>query len=233
MNTAVTLNTPSAVPTVAPATAMDAVAHEAPYVIEKLVKARIARDEDEAHALFTEAKRYMVLVQIDDTKIWQMHSLRVDEAWHQFILFTAQYTQFCLRFFGRYVHHSPSNAPEALTPNKRPLATFAEFRARYEELFGLTLPEIWYDERGVTLERRVLNERAGLLTVRDDGEAVELIAPDGELLMRVNELAREALEFVAATGAFHVRELPDDLADAEKIALIAALVGYRILRVAG
>jgi hypothetical protein len=213
--------------------AIDALAYQAPFLTEKLLKARIAQTSGEAEALFMEAKKYLVLAQSDHTKIWQMHSLRVDEAWHQFILFTAQYADFCQRFFGRYIHHSPSNAPKAEKAKATPVASFAEFRARYQELFGSALPDLWYDERCITLERRLLNERAGLLTVRHENEAIELVAPDGEVLFSVNEIAREALAFVARTGAFHVRELPGELNDDEKLALTAALVKYRILRVAG
>jgi hypothetical protein len=229
----VNLHASTAVPPGETSAVIDALAYEAPFLTEKLLKARIAPTSGEAEALFLEAKKYLVLAQSDDTKIWQMHSLRVDEAWHQFILFTAQYADFCERFFGRYIHHSPSNAPKAEKAKATPVASFAEFRARYEELFGSSLPDVWYDERNVTLERRLLNERAGLLTVRHEGEAIDLVAPDGEVLVSVNEVAREALAFVARTGAFHVRELPGDLSDDEKLALTATLVKYRILRVAG
>ena len=93
-------------------TAFDALAHEAPYLIEKLVKNRVVDSAEEGRALFLEVKRYLVLNQIDRTRIWKMYSLRVDEAWHQFILYTAEYLTFCQRYFGRYVHHRPSNAPD-------------------------------------------------------------------------------------------------------------------------
>jgi hypothetical protein len=173
------------------------------------------------------------MTQSDATRIWQMHSLRVDEAWHQFILFTAQYAEFCARYFGRYVHHSPSNAPKVERAEDIPVASFAEFRARYEELFGSPLPDVWYDERSLTPLRRVLNEHAGRLTLRADGDAIDLLAPNGEVVLTVNDVAGEALAFVARTGAFHVRELPGELTDDEKVALAAALVRCRILRVAG
>lgn len=215
-------------------TVMDALKYEAPFVIEKLVKTRVVETADEGEALFLEAKRYLVLVRTDETKIWQMHSLRVDEAWHQFILFTKQYSDFCQRFFGRFIHHSPSNAPEETEEAATlPVASFVMFRDRYEELFGIPLPDLWHDERSVTPERRVLNEQAGRLTLRDSGEMVELITPTGDVLLAVNEVARDALGFVCRTGAFHVRELPGGLTDHEKVALIAALVECRVLRVAG
>ncbi len=39
------------------------------------------------------------------------------------------------------------------------------------------------------------------------------------------------MRFIATTGAFYVRELPADLSDEEKVALISTLVDMRLLRV--
>lgn len=41
-----------------------------------------------------------------------MPSLAVDEAWHEFILFTRQYQAFCQKAFGYYLHHTPAEAME-------------------------------------------------------------------------------------------------------------------------
>lgn len=228
------MNQSLATATAPPATLrpQDALAYEAPFLIEKLLKDRVVQTSEEGETLFSEVKKYIVLTQTDTSKIWEMYSLSVDEAWHQFILFTAQYMDFCQRFFGRYVHHSPSNAPEARTAKQVPVAPFAMFQERYKELFGSSLPDVWYDERSVTTERRVLNERAGNLVLRREGDMIDLVTPNGEVLMTVNELARDALAFVAQTGTFYVRELPGELTAEEKVALIATLVEYRVLRVA-
>jgi len=32
----------------------------------------------------------------------------IDEMWHEFILFTEDYTKFCLHYFGEYMHHLPN-----------------------------------------------------------------------------------------------------------------------------
>lgn len=37
-----------------------------------------------------------------------MPSQVVDELWHEFILYTKNYEQFCQRAFGRYMHHTPA-----------------------------------------------------------------------------------------------------------------------------
>ena len=42
--------------------------------------------------------------------------------------------------------------------------------------------------------------------------------------------AADALGFIADTGAFYVRELPGELTDEEKVALIATPIEYKVLR---
>jgi len=210
----------------------EAMAYEAPFLIEKLQKDHIVESVEEGEALFAEVKRYFVLARSDGSKIWQMHSLRIDEVWHQFVLFTRQYMDFCQRFFGGYIPHSPGNAPETKIAAVVETASFEQFRNRYEALFGTPLPDLWYDERNVTIRRRVINEHAGVLTLREDDGMVDLLRPDGDLLFSINDFARDALTFVARTGAFYVRELPGELDDDEKIALVAALVENKLLRLA-
>ena len=39
-----------------------------------------------------------------------MPSQVVDDHWHEFILFTRPYEHFCRRAFGRYLHHTPTEA---------------------------------------------------------------------------------------------------------------------------
>lgn len=211
---------------------MAALRFEAPYVIEKLVKNRTADSEDDAHLLFREAKRYLVLAQSDRATAWQMHSFRVDEAWHQFVLFTVQYADFCTRHFGRFVHHAPSNSPSAANSSV-PRATFADFVARYSELFDEALPAVWCDAETLTDDRRLINEHVGELILDDAGDMAELVGPGGAVLFRVSALARDALFFASTTGSFHVRELPGDLTIEERTGLARALVAARLLRVCG
>jgi hypothetical protein len=205
---------------------------EAPYLIEKLVKDRIADTAGEAEALFAEAKRFLILSYVDSDVSWNMYSRRVDEAWHQFVLFTGQYVDFCQKYFGEYLHHNPSNAPQpAGRPELKP-STFEGFRARYESFFGEPLPDVWFDDRSVSLSRRVINDNAGVSRVSvEDGMAC-LAGPGGRIDVVVDVIARDGLEFIARTSSFYVRELPGGLTDEEKVGLVATLVEHRILRVA-
>jgi hypothetical protein len=204
---------------------------EAPYLIEKLLKDHVVDSAEEANALFTEVKRYLVLNQIDRTKAWKMYSLRVDEVWHQFVLFTVEYSSFCDKYFGHYAHHAPSNAPDPGFGHRAPEATFAEFADRYLEMFGTELPDVWDDSTCIAPHRRIVNEFAGQFDLGATDDMIDLIGRNGRILFSVSEIARDALRFVADTGAFYVRELPGDLTDDERVALIATLIDMRLLRV--
>ena len=221
----------------------DALSYEAPFLIEKLQKDHIVQSAEEAHTLFTEVKRYIVLVCSSDRADWQMYSLRVDEVWHQFVLFTWEYIHFCQHFFGRYIQHNPSNAPDYMEENQPqpvpataplPPTTFDDFKKRYQALYGEPLREVWYDEKNVTIQRRIINSNTGALLLKDGTEQgmIDLIGKSGDVLLSLNEFASEALAFIVRTGAFYVRELPGGLTDEEKVALIATLVQVNVLRLA-
>jgi hypothetical protein len=206
-------------------------AYEAPFLIEKLLKEHIVESTEEGEVLFTEVKKFLVLVHSDKTKIWNVYSLRIDEVWHQFILFTKQYMEFCQQFFDYYIPHSPSNAPESQVVSLTKATSFEDFQLHYNKLFNEPLPDVWYDAKSVTPKRRILNDRVDMWRLTSDGEIVNLLTPKGDLLISVNELALDALEFIARTGAFYVRELPGGLDDEEKVAIISTLIEYNLLRV--
>jgi hypothetical protein len=108
--------------------------------------------------------------------------------------------------------------------------TFEEFREKYEDLFGEPLPDVWYNRRGVTPDRRVFCDLAGSMTVAQRDSVAELVDDTGDVVISVNDLALSALEFIARTGAFYVRELPGDLTDGEKVALIEGLMAAGAIR---
>ena len=192
----------------------------------------MVQSAEEAEALFDEVKRYLVLSRSDRERIYAMHSLRIDDVWHQFILYTKEYAQFCQTYFGGYIHHAPSNAPKSDAESQIEIASLADFRDRYRELFGALPSDLWDDAAAIRLDRRVLNERAGRLSVAGDAEMVELLGADGQALFAVSRIAEPALRFMAEAGAFYVRELPGELDEEEKVALVAELVRCRVLRVA-
>ena len=211
---------------------LESLDYDAPFLIEKLVKQQIADSPDEARRLYMEVKRYIVLVMLDTSEHFTMHSLRVDEAWHQFVLYTREYSDFCQRYFNKYIHHAPGNAPKTETEASKEAASFDTFRQHYEAFFRKPLADVWYDEKSVAPRRRVIHYGAGKWTVRENGGVVDLLDGNGDILLSASQLARDALAFIAHTSAFYVRELPGDLSDEERVAIIKMLVKHNLLRVA-
>lgn len=55
-------------------------------------------------------REYFQLCRIGGRQMVAMPSQVVDLAWHEFILHTRQYRQFCRQGLGRFLHHTPSEA---------------------------------------------------------------------------------------------------------------------------
>ena len=109
---------------------------EAPYLEEKLLEDGKFNTPEEYQEAFTEFKKYVALSQIVG-KNMAMLSKKVDEVWHQFILFTPQYHKFCKEMRGKYLHHVPKTSISSFTPKYR-----LNFIDSYKEIFG-DIPEIW------------------------------------------------------------------------------------------
>lgn len=62
-------------------------------------------DEPSAREAFEDLKRYMWLCVSTGKPL--VPSATIDELWHNFILFTMDYEEFCLTVLGRFLHHRP------------------------------------------------------------------------------------------------------------------------------
>lgn len=206
-------------------------AYRAPFLIDKLMKDRIVSTRRDGEVLFDELKKYLVMNSVDSSKLWQMHSLQIDFVWHEFVLFTREYRKFCDAYLGVYFPHSPANAPTYEVDNRWSPATFEEFKAHYESLFG-ELPALWYDSTHVHLHRRVvMNNDDAPMIVAPVGDRVEL-ASARRIFVRVDAWAGPALHFMLNTGAFYVRELPNPLVDEDRVDLCRTLLVTGALRLA-
>lgn len=85
------------------------------YPYQRFLDKRLAA----RHPQLSPAQRTEVFFALDDyfhicskagRRMVAMPSQVVDDAWHEFILFTRQYDRFCRHAFGRFLHHTPAEA---------------------------------------------------------------------------------------------------------------------------
>lgn len=60
-------------------------------------------------------RQYLKLCNKATRETISMPSRVVDVAWHEFILFTLDYEEFCLHGIGRFLHHTPAEAMASMT----------------------------------------------------------------------------------------------------------------------
>jgi len=60
-------------------------------------------------------KDYFIICHMAKGKMVAMSSEIVDVLWHEFILFTREYEQFCKQGLGRFLHHVPTEAMKSKT----------------------------------------------------------------------------------------------------------------------
>ncbi|HEX8550130.1 MAG TPA: hypothetical protein VF681_01110 [Abditibacteriaceae bacterium] len=77
--------------------------------------ARKSLDAREQDLVFEALRNYFVVCHYAGILMVSMPSQIVDDAWHEFILFTRDYNDFCLQAFGRYLHHTPAEAMKTRT----------------------------------------------------------------------------------------------------------------------
>jgi hypothetical protein len=98
---------------------------------------KLGLDEQQARQLFDDTKRFLFLCGTVPGK-WSPTKI-IDEGWHNMILFTQDYADFCQRFFGRFIHHSPHKMANPDRTGSSP----AETREAARNLFGSELSANW------------------------------------------------------------------------------------------
>lgn len=97
----------------------------------------------QAKDLEVECKRFMYLATVAPN-LELAPTKPIDEYWHQFVLFTNQYEEFCAKFNGYFVHHNPLAGPDHETIFKRTqdmvVKLFGEFKNR----------ALWFQSRPAT-----------------------------------------------------------------------------------
>ena len=90
-------------------------AYIANYPYQRFLDQRLAARRPELSAeqrteVFAGLDDYFQLCRKAGRRMVAMPSQAVDDAWHEFILFTRQYDKFCRHAFGRFLHHTPAEA---------------------------------------------------------------------------------------------------------------------------
>lgn len=90
-------------------------AYIAAYPYQRFLDKRLATRRPELSAeqrneVFAALDDYFQLCRKAGHRMVAMPSQAVDDAWHEFILFTRQYDKFCRHAFGRFLHHTPAEA---------------------------------------------------------------------------------------------------------------------------
>ncbi len=136
-----------------------------PYIIREFQRknARYNLNEADAQTLFEDMLRYLWLTghyedlkkahtdrKFPDISITQSMII-IDEMWHEFILVTEHYVDFCEKYYGSYIHHPPA------------MPRFAENRKTMSEeecmeIFIEDVMSVVYDELGAEVTLRWFNE---------------------------------------------------------------------------
>ena len=81
----------------------------------RFAKSHSALDAKSQDLVLAALRDYFTMCAQAQRQMVSMPSQIVDDAWHEFILFTREYNDFCVRAFGRYLHHTPAEAMETPT----------------------------------------------------------------------------------------------------------------------
>ena len=109
---------------------------------EKCMGSKLFKSKTEYETAEDECKRWLALCIVFASSGIElgMASEKVDEVWHQFILFSLSYHKFCEKFNrGCYLHHIPNVSQKHSDSDKRSVDNFKEF---YRACFG-ELNAIW------------------------------------------------------------------------------------------
>lgn len=109
-------------------------------VLYEKITATLECVRDEVQIAFEEVLRFLFLVASHDSgQLTPSH--RVDLVWHEFILCTRVYDEFCETHFGRMIHHHPGGERE------RHRRQYEETLRLYKHFFGQPHQRFWPDAR--------------------------------------------------------------------------------------
>lgn len=90
---------------------------------------------EQAQRQFEEVRKFLAVCATDREAAYAPSAI-LDEAWHAFVLHTGDYSGYCDRFLGGFVHHRPSDRPEVAAYQR----TLAVLRATFGDLDTMLWP---------------------------------------------------------------------------------------------
>jgi hypothetical protein len=128
---------------------------------------------EEATELFEETKKWLWVSSLPHAPqlVVTSEMLILDEMWHNFILFTQEYIEYCQSRFGRYLHHGPTKRSQTELADREYEADPQKFLERhaalvrqqraflYDELGEETVVR-WYAEYPLRYDRRFFLQAA-------------------------------------------------------------------------
>lgn len=106
-----------------------------PLLTDKIVLNTPCDHLDMAEQGLLEVIRFMYLCA--HTQSVLTPSALVDAVWHEFILFTRSYENFCTEYLGQFVHHQPSKN------QGKELFQYQQTLAQYQQYFGASNAIFW------------------------------------------------------------------------------------------
>ncbi len=85
------------------------------FLDKRLAERRPELTAEQRSEVLLGLRDYFQLCRMAGKRMVAMPSQVVDDAWHEFILFTRQYDKFCQHGFGRFLHHTPAEAMRSPT----------------------------------------------------------------------------------------------------------------------
>lgn len=85
------------------------------FLDRRLAKRRPELSAEQRAEVFACLVDYFQICRKAGRNMVAMPSQAVDDAWHEFILFTRHYDRFCKQAFGRFLHHTPAEAMSSPT----------------------------------------------------------------------------------------------------------------------
>ena len=104
-------------------------------ILTKRIALACKIDTNRVPDILSEVVKYLNLTAYYEQRLTP--SLMVDYAWHEFILCTKAYSDFCQAHFGKYIHHHPGGTGEE---NKKQFRNTLKF---YRDHFGNPPEQFW------------------------------------------------------------------------------------------